>query len=350
MAGALVVLAGTTAVVQAAAQAGPADRDHGRRYEIGLFGDMPYGDAGRAQYPAVIAAMNRADLAFSVFDGDIKNGSEPCYADGAAQAPADPGHPDVYKYALNLFDQFRAPVVYVPGDNEWTDCDRPSTQGPTADAVQRLDYVRQVFAGTDRSLGRRTIPLTRQAAPYRENVTWAAGPVTYLGLNVPGSDNDHIPDGDTKDGPQAEANAEYAARNAANLAWIHAGFAAAERRGSRAVMIVLQADMFGDSPDHPEGTTADPTDHFADTKAAIARESAAFGKPVVVVNGDSHYLTIDKPFTDDAGNTIMNVTRVMTFGSKLNHWVSATVDPDDPQVFTFHQHVIGANVPTYTFH
>jgi hypothetical protein len=27
--------------------------------------------------------------------------------------------------------------------------------------------------------------------------------------------------------------------------------------------------------------------------------------------------------------------------------VSATVDPKDPNVFTFHQHVIAANVPTY---
>lgn len=39
----------------------------------------------------------------------------------------------------------------------------------------------------------------------------------------------------------------------------------------------------------------------------------------------------------------------MTFGSALNHWVSATIDPNDPQVFTFHQHVVEANVPSYHF-
>ncbi len=31
-----------------------------------------------------------------------------------------------------------------------------------------------------------------------------------------------------------------------------------------------------------------------------------------------------------------------------NHWVSVTVDPADPNVFTFHQHIVPANVPTYT--
>lgn len=38
-----------------------------------------------------------------------------------------------------------------------------------------------------------------------------------------------------------------------------------------------------------------------------------------------------------------------TFGSGQNHWVSMTVNPLDPDVFTFHQHVIAANVPKYSF-
>jgi tRNA A37 threonylcarbamoyltransferase TsaD len=67
----------------------------------------------------------------------------------------------------------------------------------------------------------------------------------------------------------------------------------------------------------------------------------------VLVNGDSHFLQIDKPLTDAAGNTIDNVTRVQTFGSDQNHWVSASVNPRDPTVFTFHQHIVAANVPTY---
>jgi len=69
---------------------------------------------------------------------------------------------------------------------------------------------------------------------------------------------------------------------------------------------------------------------------------------VVLVNGDSHVLVIDKPLVDRAGNMIENFTRVQTFGSALNHWVSATIDLRDPNVFTFHQHIVAANVAAHT--
>jgi hypothetical protein len=51
---------------------------------------MPYGDYGRAHHPAVIADMNAAHLAFSLFDGANKNGSDPCYADPHPEDPANP--------------------------------------------------------------------------------------------------------------------------------------------------------------------------------------------------------------------------------------------------------------------
>ncbi|WP_131745787.1 hypothetical protein [Frankia sp. Cppng1_Ct_nod] len=57
----------------------------------------------------------------------------------------------------------------------------------------------------------------------------------------------------------------------------------------------------------------------------------------------------DDEWTDRAGNVIENCTPVMTFGSSLNHWTSATVDAKDPQVFSFHQHIVPANLPTYKF-
>ena len=48
---------------------------------FGAFGDRPYGALGRGNYPRVLADINSASPAFTVFDGDTKNGSEPCYAD-----------------------------------------------------------------------------------------------------------------------------------------------------------------------------------------------------------------------------------------------------------------------------
>ena len=96
-----------------------------------------------------------------------------------------------------------------------------------------------------------------------------------------------------------------------------------------------------------EWSAGDPVAHFADTKRELARLAIDFPGQVVLVNGDSHFLKIDKPLTDANGVVIQNFTRVQTFGSDQNHWVSATVDAHDPDVFTFHQHVVAANVPVY---
>ena len=356
----LIAVAGTAALCAAvgtplsaiAAAPSGASPTAARTYQVGLFGDMPYGDYGRAQYPAVLRDINRANLAFSLFDGDIKNGSEPCYAnfDGSAQAA---GQPDVYRYALTNFNRLQAPVVVVPGDNEWTDCDRTKID-PHFDANRRLAYERKVFYSTDKSLGQHTITLNRQSKAYPENVRWTAGPVTYIGLNVPGSDNNWVDptrDG-TAEGPAAESHREYRARNRANLDWLAASFAAAKRANSKAILIVLQADMWD-----PEAAASNSLGHYDDTKNALARLSINFRKPVVLVNGDSHSFEITKPLTDaakinaagDEGpNVIENFTRVTTFGEYQNHWVSATVNPSDPNVFTFSQHIVAANVPFYT--
>jgi hypothetical protein len=291
-------------------------------YEIGLIGDAPYSDVGRQQFPRVIDDINKHELAFTTFDGDIKNGKERC-------------DQPVYDQEVANFGSFRDPLVYVPGDNEWTDCDRASAG--SYDANERLALVRRMFASGETSFGQRTLRLTRQSPQYPENVRWTLGQVTYVGLHVPGSDNNAAqfdPSGKKTDGDDVE----YTARNAANIAWLDASFAAAKGAQSKAIMIVQQADMW--SP-------TDPVAHYADTRTALARLSVGFGGQVLLVNGDTHILRIDKPLADKAGNVIENFTRVMTFGDNQNHWLSATVNPNDPQVFTFHQHILAANVPTY---
>jgi hypothetical protein len=319
--GAAAVAASLLAGIGVAAADGRGEDNRNGAYEIGLIGDMPYGPTGRAQFPNVIADINQHKLAFTAFDGDIKNGSERC-------------DQPIYDAALANFNSFADPLVYVPGDNEWTDCDRASNG--SYDPNERLALIRSMFAATPNSLGERPLPLLRQTPAYPENVRWQFGPVSYVGVNIPGSDN-NAPQFDST-GKQIDGDAaEYTARNAANVVWLDQAFAAAKTANSVAVMVIIQADMW----------TTEASAHFADTKAELARLAIDFKRPVVLVNGDSHVLRIDNPLTDAKGNPIMNVTRVQTFGSALNHWVSATVDPRDPEVFTFHEHIIPANEPSY---
>jgi hypothetical protein len=59
----------------------------------------------------LIADMNRQRLAFTVHDGDIKSGSSACTD-------------DVYLSFAASMNTLRAPAMFTPGDNDWTDCDR----------------------------------------------------------------------------------------------------------------------------------------------------------------------------------------------------------------------------------
>src|SRR5437763_12217664 len=64
----------------AADGSGPASQvarqARGQKFTFGLWGDMPYAKAGDdPKIPALIASMNAANLAFSAFLGDIKDGS-----------------------------------------------------------------------------------------------------------------------------------------------------------------------------------------------------------------------------------------------------------------------------------
>jgi hypothetical protein len=73
---------------------------------------MPYGPEGELKFPSVIADLN-ADrtLLFVAHDGDIKNGSTLC-------------SDEMFYNRLERFNQIVHPLIYIPGDNEWTDCHR----------------------------------------------------------------------------------------------------------------------------------------------------------------------------------------------------------------------------------
>jgi hypothetical protein len=318
------------------------DGDEGpQRYTIALTGDQPYNALGKAQYPALIDDINAHHVAFSVFDGDLKAGGDgPCTDE------------NVYTPALTDFARFQQPMIWVPGDNDWTDCwgrYGPGTGGQ--DPIERLDHERQLFASTDYSLGQRKIRLTRQSseggpyAKYVENIRWRLGPVVYIGANVQGS-NDNYPyagvDGESR--PQAEIDrqrAEEVARKAAVLHWLDEGFAYAKKVHAKGVMVVWQADLNFNNEQHLADTRS--WDAFPDYASKLAELTLGFAGQVALVHGDSHYFKLDKPLNAPSGGVLANFTRVETFGARNDHWVSATVDPENPNVFVFDPRIVPAN-------
>lgn len=246
--------------------------------------------------------------------------------------------------------QFQAsisPLIYTPGDNEWTDCH--DKQGvPGGDPLERLVRLRELFFSSETSLGKRTIALSRQSrsadskvSKFRGNARWEMAGVTFLTVHVTGSNNGL---GRTKDG-----DVEFAERNAANLIWLKESFEYAQRTQSRGVLIVQQANIFPELPPVAGPLKPEP-DGLADIRAAIAAEALAFGRPVVLVHGDSHYFRVDKPFAtrraiEAGGPFVPNFTRVEPFGDPHHHWVEGSIEPDNPSVFVFRERLLKENLP-----
>jgi hypothetical protein len=318
--------------------------------EFGLIGDIPYDGRHEKEFANVLKGLNDADLAFVVHDGDF-------WWDGSAWTESDGGLPpcsdEAFQDRLGLAQGSRHPFVFVPGDNEWADCHRAKPR--TYDPFERLAKLRQMFFPGDRSLGRRTMRLTRQSedprhARFRENVRWSHGGALFITLHVIGSNNNL--------GRTPVMDAEYAERTAANLAWMREAFALATRRGSRGIMIVAQANprfettwppemqqrymLAGLGFNSPEARRATGFDEFL---AALEKETVAFGKPVVYVHGDSHLFRVDKPLVGSRSRRIIeNFTRVETFGHPYAHWVRGIIDSRDPNVFSFRQEIVKENL------
>jgi hypothetical protein len=323
-------------------------------YAIGLWGDLPYNDVqATTGVPNLIADMNNSDLEFTVHDGDLKAGSGI-----AGSSTPTVCNAAMYQQGLDYLNALRQPAMFTPGDNDWTDCDRPANGG--YNSRERLDYERGLFFATQFSLGQHVLKQEVQSTPpclgfngptqCVENRRWTTKHVTYATVNVQGSCNnlcDTAPD-----------SPEYAARNVADIAWLAQTFDEAKAEDSAAVMIIGQADPGFDASDVTRAPLRNPRtlvetdaqpDGFHDFLVALRDQTISFGKPVVYVHGDSHYFRVDKPLLDAQGRRLENFTRVETFGDNAAndnndvHWVKALVDPNSRDVFAFQAQIVPAN-------
>ncbi|SON57509.1 hypothetical protein HDIA_3968 [Hartmannibacter diazotrophicus] len=334
-----IALAATVSLLAGVLTAGTAGAAEAP-YSIGLWGDMPYAKSGdQPRIPALIDSINASDIEFSIYDGDIKDGSSKCTD-------------DVYDSALNMFDSLKKPVIYVLGDNEWTDCHRTNNGG--YDNLERLDHIRKTMFTTPGSFGQEKMTLEHQGKPgekYVENTRVSRGGAMFVGLNMPGSNNNKVNDDKacTKKSDRtleqcAADNAEWAERNEANIAWMHDSFEKAKAEGDKGLMIVIQADPGFDIPeteDDDESRMPD-RDGYAAFLDALMAEAEAYDGQVMLVHGDTHFFKMDKPLRN-ATHMIPNITRVETFGSPNVHWLKVDVDPSTPDVFTVHPMIVKAN-------
>jgi hypothetical protein len=294
---------------------------------LAVIGDTPYGAAQIVDFPNYIADINAdEDVGRVVHVGDIKNGSTRC----------DDSYFTFIEEQLATFDD---PLVYTPGDNEWTDCHR-SNNGKY-DPLERLEALRDVFyAEPARTLGGEQRPLLTQAfmpgyQDIPENQLWTQSRVLLATLHVVGSRNGRAPwfGDDTTDAlvdDPARRLAEVEHRTAAALAWMKLSFALADKLKTKGVVLFMQADTWPGGQD----------DGFTEILQLLAELALEYGKPVLVVQGDTHVYKTDQPLLNgDAVHgitqSVPNLTRLVVQGETTSEWLKLRIDPRTPEVFSW---------------
>ena len=306
---AAIVAALATAAAVAAGNGTPVNSGSANALTLGVIGDVPYGSAQLEQFPAWIAAINgdpKVDIAVHL--GDIKSGGSRC-------------DDSYYETIAAAFATFRDPLVYTPGDNEWTDCHR--VNNGSYDPLGRLAKIRQLFfPNPGVTLGGRKKQVLTQTG-YPENALWLQSKAAFATLHVVGSNNS-LGNWTGNAAPTAAQLVEVNARIAATLSWVDETFDTAEESAAAGVVLMMQADTF-------EGTN-ETLAGFGAILAKIEARAGAFDGPVLLLQGDSHSYTVDHPL---AGAS--NLTRIVVQGSAdfPGEYLRLTVDPRSPALFSW---------------
>lgn len=299
--------------------------------DLAIIGDTPYGQAQFDALPRLVDNINAdASVAEVLHVGDIKAGAAVCSDEYVASVDT-------------AFATFVDPLLFTPGDNEWADCWKAAGGGYWPQ--ERLEHLRQVFhdpvglsiAGdrTDRVVQE---VLTQEGFP--ENQMWMRSNVVLAMVNLSGSNNaTERWFGSAATPAQIQAQAEAnAARDAANRTWLTQAFQFARDNGATGVVLVTQADMFA-------GTSAIDAQYtgFTTFVRHLATETVAYGKPVLLVNGDSHGYATRKPLLTGStrygvATAVPNLTQVTVKqsqtlaanGTVSYEWLELRLDPTNP--------------------
>jgi hypothetical protein len=267
--------------------------------DVAILGDMPYVtkpeefQSVNTEYQRVLSQINSYPAEFIVHVGDIT-------AQGFC-------HDSVYIRRYNEFTSLNKPIVYLPGDNDWTDCPNPK---------DRLEKLRSTFMKEELT---KQLSITRQEG-YPENVYWEMNSIAFIGLHIVGSNNNFAD------------STEFASRNKANTDWLDAGFKKARDGEKKGVAIFLQANP---NPGGARAFDEKVPEGFKPFVMQLTALVASYPGQVAMIHGDTHHFRIDMPLNGTNGKVMTNFIRAETFGSPHLHWMIMHIRPNAKKIFSF---------------
>jgi hypothetical protein len=279
---------------------------------FGVMGDLPYSDRDEVHVGWVLEDMQQAGMRFAIHVGDLKGGVEPC-SDA------------LFARRVGLLKAGPLPVIYTPGDNEWTDCHRRAAGG--YDPRERLALLRHLVWPTQGAAQQKPGPRPASFSEHRtehqrgwpENARWVSGALHFVSLHVVGSKNGL--------GQYSGSDAEMTERMEANALWLKESVEHALRAHAQGLVIVFHADPdFGPRPGKG----------FEGFQALLQKTAQRFDRPILLVHGDGHQFRVDQPLPSDRGDgrTWPHVTRLESFGwPRSRHWALVTFEADRSPAF-----------------
>lgn len=269
-----------------------------------VLGDTPYSDGQRLQVASLLADVAEQRPPFVIHVGDIKAGSQPCTDEGN----------------VRIADLFRVqpfPVLYTPGDNEWTDCHRPTAGA--RDPLERLAALRETFWTDPRVLHTKGLGVRVSDPSFPENLWFVRDGVVIALVHVVGSNNN-------AGSNDPAAIAELQARSAANRALLREATAEAVRGGSRAVVLAFHGNPLFES--------AHPAKGFEPLRADLRQLLRDYPGPVLVIHGDTHHFRLDNPpLGPDSAESGERLWRLEVPGAPTVAGVWVSVDAEAPRPF-----------------
>ncbi|MCF5710713.1 hypothetical protein GIV19_26105 [Pseudomonas syringae] len=278
--------------------------------KFAAYGDMPYSDVDAKKLEETIlpGLAKKQDVPFVIHLGDAGRPGDPKY--NACD------HYFRIKTVESWYNILKKPVFFTPGDNDWTDCNSArQVQPPYNDPILALSDVRYVYYRTlETALRSNGFGMATQWS-YPENQRWTSKDMYFATVHMVGSNNGWV-SGDVR------RQEEVTERLAANLYFLDRVFTeAAKRADISAVVIAFHVDPF------EEGTTTESpyercllSPFYGDFCKALHDHAKQYGKPVLLVHGDTHQHCMDQPAED-----LPNLWRLNAPGDFME-------DPKDPML------------------
>jgi len=249
---------------------------------IVVLGDIPYSNKEKQMLQGpdgiLFKLVNKANPSIVMHLGDFKAGHISCTD-------------MVLKEHKTLLHQvYPGKLIYTPGDNDWTDCDRSSLPD-SFNELERLDFLIKLMYQTPPLLDKELTSITVQPAQI-ENKLWINERLAISTIHLVGTSNGrtHI----DKSNP-ALALKKVNLRDILNLAWLKK---IAEKSAEYDALIIgFQADIYQQKilkRSSCSPTTLKECDAFTDYRQAFKALAKRIDKPVLVTHGDTGDFCFEK--------------------------------------------------------